>query len=111
MTTLHTADARKRADESLGVGQPRTWPLPPPPEEETMGFNKAKHVVANAAAEEGGIVSRGKVAGEEATTEETTKSSTPDDSWTKAEIQDFLDENEISWQSSATKADLLSLVP
>jgi hypothetical protein len=36
--------------------------------------------------------------------------STPSDSWTKAAIQEWLDENEIAWDSSMTKAQLLELV-
>ena len=73
-----------------------------------MGYNKAQHVVASAAAEKAEALG---VAPEKEVEVEATKSDTPSDSWTKVEIQEWLDENEIAWQSSATKSDLLSLVP
>lgn len=37
--------------------------------------------------------------------------SKPDESWLKADIQAWLDGQGIDYQSSATKADLLALVP
>ncbi len=36
--------------------------------------------------------------------------STPSDSWTKVAIQEWLDEHEIAWDSSMTKAQLLELI-
>ena len=35
------------------------------------------------------------------------KSEAPDESWTKAQITDYLDENAVEWTSSMTKAELL----